>query len=153
MWRLNVVYQKLNFSDIITSSFWYLQGSSIKPVHLLSFLKTFWVPVRHFITNVFYFQGNNQITCVHFRFTLYFIFYFSNTPSSYLFGMTYGFVTHSCLIFIYILNFLQNSTSREEQPPHTLTFLLIKLLLLLFSYFKSYINTLEPYRVYFTSIP
>jgi len=69
----------------------------------------------------------------------HFIFNFSNTPSLYFFGNMYRFVTHSCFIFKYILHFLQNSPSREEQPPHTFTFLLIKLTLLLFSYFKPYI--------------
>jgi len=86
---------------------------------------------------------------MHFWFTLYLIFNFSNTPSLYFFGIIYRFVTHSCLVFKYIIHFLQNSASREEQPPHTLAFLLIKFTLLLFSYFKSYIYTLEPYRVYF----
>ena len=88
------------------------------------------------------------------------LFNFSNTPSLYFFGKIYRFVTHSCLIFKYILYFLQNSPSREEQPRHTFTFLLIKLTSLLFSYFKPYIPiflhtlliyfyTLKAYRAYF----
>jgi len=41
---------------------------------------------------------------VHFWFTLYLIFNFSNTPSLYFLGKIYRFVAHSCLIFKYVPN-------------------------------------------------
>jgi len=53
-------------------------------------------------------------------------------------------------LFSVHLYFLQNSSSREEQPPHTFIFLWFNSTLLLFSYFKSYIqNFLCTFLIWF----
>jgi len=109
--------------------------------------------------------SKKQINNIYTFFGSYFIlsFNFSNTLSWNFFKKMYRSVTHSCLTFKYILHFLQNSSSREEQPPHAFIFLWFKLTLLLFSYFKPYIliflytlliwfYTLKAYRAYLKSL-